>query len=31
MEKHSVYVQNAEMPKLQIQAVKFMLEQYVFI
>ena len=31
MEKCSVYVQNPEMPKLQIQAVKFILEQYLLI
>lgn len=31
MEKCSDYVQNQEMPQLQIQAVKFILEQYLFI
>lgn len=31
MEKCSDYVQNQEMSKLQIQAVKFILEQYLFI
>lgn len=30
-EKRSDYVQNQEMPKLQIQAVKFILKQYIFI